>query len=101
MARSSSVRQYVEAAIYPMQLRTMMELDQLSTVAGMVRAGLGITIVPSLTLFHFADSRLATRPLHAPSLVRRVYVVRRSDRPLSTAAAALHELLMAARPKAA
>ena len=39
----------------------MMELDQLSTVAGMVRAGLGITIVPSLTLFHFADPQ----PRHA------------------------------------
>lgn len=99
LARSSSVRQYVEAAIFPMQLQTMMELDQLSTVAGMVRAGLGITIVPSLTLFHFADARLVTRPLHAPTLVRRVYMVRRADRPLSTAAAGLHELLMAARPR--
>lgn len=101
LARSSSVRQYVEAAIYPMQLRTMMELDQLSTVAGMVRAGLGITIVPSLTLFHFADPQLATRPLHASALVRRVYVVRRADRPLSTAATALHDLLLAAKPRAA
>jgi DNA-binding transcriptional LysR family regulator len=99
LARSSSVRQYVEAAIYPMQLHTMMELDQLSTVAGMVRAGLGITIVPSLTLFHFNDAQLATRPLHAPALVRRVYMVRRADRPLSTAAAGLHEMLMAAKPK--
>jgi DNA-binding transcriptional LysR family regulator len=93
------VRQYVEAAIYPMQLRTVIELDQLSTVAGMVRAGLGITIVPSLTLFHFADAHLATRPLHAPALVRRVYMVRRADRPLSTAAAGLHEMLMAAKPR--
>jgi DNA-binding transcriptional LysR family regulator len=68
LARSSSVRQYVEAALYPMQLHTVMELDQLSTVAGMVRAGLGITLVPSLTLFHFADAKhLATRPLHAPA----------------------------------
>jgi DNA-binding transcriptional LysR family regulator len=99
LARSSSVRQYVEAAIYPMQLRTVIELDQLSTVAGMVRAGLGITIVPSLTLFHFADAHLATRPLHAPALVRRVYMVRRADRPLSTAAAGLHEMLMAAKPR--
>jgi DNA-binding transcriptional LysR family regulator len=99
LARSSSVRQVVEAAIYPMQLHTVMELDQLSTVAGMVRAGLGITIVPSLTLFHFADAQLVTRPLHAPALVRRVYMVRRADRPLSTAAAGLHEMLMAAKPR--
>jgi DNA-binding transcriptional LysR family regulator len=101
LARSSSVRQYVEAAIYPTQLHTVMELDQLSTVAGMVRAGLGITIVPSLTLFHFDDGRLATRPLHAPALVRHVFVVRRADRPLSSAASGLHELLMASKPRVA
>jgi LysR family carnitine catabolism transcriptional activator len=100
LARSSSVRQYVEAALYPMQLHTMMELDQLATVAGMVRAGLGITIVPSLTLFHFADARLVTRPLHAPALVRHVYMVRRADRPLSSAASGLQEMLMAAKPQA-
>jgi DNA-binding transcriptional LysR family regulator len=83
-----------------MQLHTMMELDQLSTVAGMVRAGLGVTIVPSLTLFHFADTKhLATRPLHAPALVRHVYVVSRADRPLSTAAAGLHQMMMAAKPR--
>jgi LysR family transcriptional regulator, carnitine catabolism transcriptional activator len=61
---------------------------------------LGITIVPSLTLFHFADAKhLATRALYAPALVRRVYMVRRADRPLSTAAVGLHEMLMAAKPR--
>ena len=31
----AAVRQYLEAAIYPTQLKTLMELEQLSTVAGM------------------------------------------------------------------
>lgn len=99
LARSSSVRQYVEAAIYPAQLATVMELEQLSTVAGMVRAGLGVTVVPSLTLFHFADAALVTRPLRAPGLVRQVFVVRRRDRGFSVAAQALYDALMAARPR--
>lgn len=101
LARSSSVRQYLEAAIYPTQLRTVMELDQLSTVAGMVRAGLGITVVPALTLFHFAHADLVTRPLDAPDLVRSVFLVRRADRPLSSAAQGLYEVVMGARPGAA
>lgn len=101
LARSSSVRQYLEAAIYPTQLRTMMELDQLSTVAGMVRAGLGITVVPSLTLFHFEHPGLVTRVLDAPDLVRRVFMVRRADRPLSSAAQGLYDLLMSNRPRVA
>ena len=37
----------------------------------------------------------------APGLERQVFVVRRSDRPLSAPAQALYELLMARRPKAA
>jgi LysR family transcriptional regulator, carnitine catabolism transcriptional activator len=101
LARSSSVRQYVDAAIYPARLRTVMELDQLSTVAGMVKAGLGITVVPSLTLFHFVDPALATRPLRAQALLRQVFVVRRRDRGLSLAAQALYTWLMAHRPRRA
>ena len=98
LSRSSSVRQYVEAALYPTLLRTVMELDQLSTVAGMVRAGLGITVVPALTLFHFEHPTLVTRPLDAPGLLRQVFVVRRADRSLGSAAQRLHEMLVAARP---
>ena len=98
LARSSSVRQYVESTIYPRQLRTMLELEQLSSVAGMVRAGLGITVVPSLTLFHFAHPDLVSRPVHARGLTREVFLVRRSDRALSIAAQALCDLLMKHRP---
>jgi len=99
LARSSSVRQHIEAAIRPAQMNRVMELEQLSTVAGMVRAGLGITVVPSLTLFHFAHPELATRPLHAPGLKREIFVIRRSDRSLSIAAQALLDFLMARKPK--
>ena len=98
LARSSSVRQYLEAAIYPTRLQTVLELDQLSSVAGMVRAGLGLSVVPTLTLFHFDSPELATKPLDAPGLQRQIFVVQRRDRPLSTAARALYEEVVASRP---
>ena len=98
LARSSSVRQYIESTIYPRQLRTVLELEQLSSVAGMVRAGLGVTIVPSLTLFHFEHPDLVSRPVRAQGLTREVFLVRRSDRGLSLAAQALCDLLMKHRP---
>ena len=50
LARHSSVRQYLEAAFHPQAMNTLMEVEQLATVMGMVRAGLGISVVPSLTL---------------------------------------------------
>lgn len=98
LARNSSVRQYVEAAVFPQQLQTVMELDQLSTVAGMVRAGLGVSLVPTLTLFHFEHPELVTRPLPARGLQRQIFLLRRRDRGLSVAAQAMFEHLDRHRP---
>lgn len=98
LARTSSVRQYLEAAFHPHAMNTLMEVEQLATVMGMVRAGLGISVVPTLTLFHFAQPGLVTRPLALPGLTRQVYLVRRRDRSLSPAAQALYELMMGQRP---
>lgn len=98
LARSSSVRQLIEQATFPRPLAGVMELEQLATVAGMVRAGLGVTVVPALTLFHFAHPELVTRPLAEPRLVREIFVVRRRGHSLSAAARALLEAVEAQRP---
>jgi DNA-binding transcriptional LysR family regulator len=99
LSRTSSVRQYLEAAFHPQAMKTVMEVDQLATVTGMVRAGLGISVVPALTLFYFEHPEIATRPIRLPGLTRRIYLVRRRDRSLSIAAQALHDLVLAHRPK--
>jgi len=98
LARHSSVRQYLEAAFHPQAMHTLMEVEQLATVMGMVRAGLGISVVPTLTLFHFQQEGLVTRPLHLPGLTRQIYLVRRRDRGLSVAAQALYTQVMRQRP---
>lgn len=100
LARSSSVRQYLDAAVAPQRLTTVLELDQLATVAGMVRAGLGVSVVPALTLFHFRDPALAIRPLTGAMPERQIFLVRRRDRGFSSAAQALYELAMRQRPRA-
>lgn len=100
LSRTSSVRQYIEAALRPFVMNTLMEVDQLATVMGMVRAGLGISVVPTLSLFHFKQAGLVTRPLNWPGLgPRLIYLVRRRDRGLSIAAQGCYELLMQRRPK--
>ena len=98
MARNSSVRQYLEAALHPLQMQTLMEVDQLATAMGMVRAGLGVSVMPALTLFHFAQPGLVTRPLAWSGLKRRIYLVRRRERSLSLAAQALYERVKASPP---
>lgn len=99
LSRTSSVRQYLEAALHPTPMQTVMEVEQLATVMGMVREGLGISVVPALTLFHFRSPEIATKPLSLPGLKRRIYLVTRRDRSLSVAAAALREHVLAARPR--
>lgn len=98
LARHSSVRQLLDAAVHPLQLRTLMEVEQLATVMGMVRAGLGLSVVPGFSLFHFAQPGLATRELRWKGLRRQLYLVRRRDRELSTAAQAFYELVKRRRP---
>lgn len=99
MARNSSVRQYLDAALHPLQMQTLMEVDQLATAMGMVRAGLGVSMMPALTLFHFAQPGLVTRPLPWPGLKRNIYLVRRRERSLSLAAQSLHALIVAQPPQ--
>lgn len=94
MSRNSSVRQALDAALHPLQTNTLLEVDQLATVTGMVEAGLGISVVPALTLFHFARDSLVTRPLDIANLTRRIYLVRRQQQSLSAAAQALHDLIV-------
>ena len=98
LSRTSSVRPYLDAAFHPQAMKTVMEVDQLATVMGMVRAGLGISLVPALTLFHFQQPEIVTRPVRLPGLTRRIYLVRRRDRSLSLAAQALHDLAIQNRP---
>ena len=101
MSRTSSVRQYLDSVTHPLQLQAVMEVDQLATVMGMVRAGLGISVVPWLTLFHFQSPDVVTRPLSWAGLTRHIYLVRRRDRSLSIAAQGFYEWVMARRPESA
>lgn len=99
LSRTSSVRQYIDAATHPQPLPSVLEVDQLATVAGMVRAGLGISVVPALALYQFRSPELAIRPVRWPGLTRRIYLVRRRDRGLSVAAQGFYEWVMARRPR--
>lgn len=94
MTRNSSVRQALEAALHPLQMNTVLEVEQLATVMGMVEAGLGISVVPTLTLYQFRRDTIVTRALPLPALRRRMLLVRRREGSLSAAAQALHDLVV-------
>lgn len=98
LGRGSSIRQSLMARPDLTMLRTTLEVDHLATVTGLVLAGLGVSLVPGMTLFHFRHPGLRIIPLSAGSEIRRkLYLVRRANRSLSQAAAAFHALLMQER----
>jgi DNA-binding transcriptional LysR family regulator len=100
MSRNTSVRQRLEAALHPMELHSVLEVEHLATVTGLVRAGLGISLVPALTLFHFHHPDLAVRPLEGKGITREIFAVRRRHEQMSLAAQALWELALQQRPAA-
>jgi DNA-binding transcriptional LysR family regulator len=93
MARNSSVRQSLDAALHPLRLNAVFEVEHLATVMGLVEAGIGISVVPALTLFHFRRDTVVTRPLAIPGLTRTLFLVQRREGSLSVAAQTLHDLI--------
>jgi DNA-binding transcriptional LysR family regulator len=94
LARVSSVRQHVEPALGTVAVRySGLEVEQLATVAGLVAAGLGIALVPELTLFQFKRPELLTIPVRADNLTRPIFAVQRKGLPLSPPADLLLQMI--------
>lgn len=98
LGKGSSIRQSLVEHLGPEEMSATLEVDHLATVSGLILAGLGLSLVPGMTLFHFRHADLKIVPLASGSAItRRLYLVRREHRSLSQAAAAFHELLMRER----
>jgi DNA-binding transcriptional LysR family regulator len=102
LARHSSVRQCLEAAqAVALGDPGSLEAEHLATVAALVAQGLGISVVPALTLFHFERAGIATVPVRDTQLVRPIYLARRKGKALSMAAQAMaREIVAQARAPA-
>jgi LysR family carnitine catabolism transcriptional activator len=94
LARLSSVRQHVEPALGKIGIRySGFEVEQLATVAGLVASGLGISLVPELTLFQFRRPELAAIPVEGRNLARPIFVVKRKHVALSRPADTLLKMI--------
>lgn len=93
LARGSSVRRHLDEALGVASTQPLLEVEHLATVTGLVVAGMGISVVPAMTLFHFQRDDLVIKPLSGKPLTRPLYLVRREGRALSVAAQTLYDLL--------
>lgn len=92
--RESSVREIVDRALKREKLAVTVdyEANYLSTALSMVRAGLGVAILPECAAPD-NSSDLRSIPITRPSLSRRIEIIQRSDRSLSPAATKLAALI--------
>ncbi|MBL7249904.1 LysR family transcriptional regulator [Alloalcanivorax sp. C16-2] len=97
-ARNSSVRKHLEQALGDETPSALLEVAHLATVTGLVKAGMGIALVPAMTLFQFERPGLVIKPLSGRVPARRLYLIRRRRRSLSVAGQALYDLLLANAP---
>jgi len=94
LARNSSVRQHVEPVLGKMHVRySGFEVEQLATVAGLIAAGLGISVLPELTLYQFNRPELVAIPVEGKNLMRPIFVVQRKDATLSPPADILLKMI--------
>ena len=62
------------------------EVDQISCAAALAAAGLGVTVLPTMTFAMFNADELAMVPLVAPVIQRSIGMTSLKDRPLSDSA---------------
>jgi LysR family transcriptional regulator, carnitine catabolism transcriptional activator len=95
MESGSSVRSLLDRAFEGLEPAAgpAYEAAYLSTAIGMVKAGLGVTILPSSAIAFESARGLRSRPIDHPALTRTIGVLERTDRTLSPAAQTFLETL--------
>jgi DNA-binding transcriptional LysR family regulator len=88
MEPESSVRKLVDRGFESIGqlVPPVLEATYMSTAAGMVRAGLGITILPTAALEMGELSGLHSRVIKDPELTREIGLIQKAGRSLSPAA---------------
>ena len=95
MQRETSVRAIVDAGFHSAGLmpKATCEAIYMMTAVGMVRAGLGLTILPGSAREIKAEPGLQSKPIDGPSFTRPVSIIKRSGRTLPPLSASFLEHL--------
>jgi DNA-binding transcriptional LysR family regulator len=98
MASDTSVRVLVDSAFAAAGLQAIpaCEATYMMTAIGMVKAGLGVTVLPASAKEIRAEPSLKSRPIDDPTLKRSVLVIKKKSRTLPPAARLFLEDILAA-----
>lgn len=98
LSRESSVREVVERGFAASGLRCEPEYEiaNMVTSLGMVRTGLGVTVMPRTAVQELSSKGVRWSRIGNPRPVRQIGIITRADRRLTPAAASFVDLLFAA-----
>ena len=102
VSKSSGNRLLIDLALAGIaeRPRWFYEMRHISTMLGLVEAGLGVAAVPRLALPAAGHPTIAIVPIVEPKVTRSLGLIRRRGRPLSASAQELHDLLRSGARKA-
>jgi DNA-binding transcriptional LysR family regulator len=97
---TSGTRQILDAALLGAELRLniVCETKQISTLAGIIRAGLGVSVMPEVCVANFVAAGLVTKRLVDPPVERDLGLLLRRGRTLSPAAASFRDAVVEQLP---
>ena len=84
-ARAGSIGRHLEHAMRGIAFNDTMDVEQVPTVAGMVAAGLGVSVVPIVAVPFFDPERVAVVRIVTPGLDRAIHLVWRAAHALGAA----------------
>jgi DNA-binding transcriptional LysR family regulator len=98
MGRETSVRRMVDLAFAAsgLPLRPACEATYMATAVSMVRAGLGVTMLPSSAVEINIYPDVVARVVAGDGMTRKIVIIKRRDARLRTTADALYSALLAA-----
>lgn len=98
-ARSGTFGQHLAYLMRGIQVEDAMEVEHLPTVAGLVAAGLGVSVVPSIAVPFFDPARVRLVPIASAGLDRPIHLVWQQARVLGPAAQAFVDMIEDALPR--
>jgi DNA-binding transcriptional LysR family regulator len=101
VSQSSGNRLLLDQALagVPGRPQSIYETQHITTALGLVEAGLGVAVVPSMAMPEADHPLLVSVPLVDPIVTRRVGLIRRRGRNLSPTAQQLYDLFRAVRSR--
>lgn len=100
VSKSSGNRMLLDLALAGVAERpqSIYEAQHVTTLLGLVEAGMGVAAVPSLAMPAGDHPVLVSVPLVDPAVTRRIGLIRRKGRSFTPAAERLYELMVGLRP---